>query len=362
MSQTENVRVCIVGAGFSGLAAAIELRRSGITDLVILERAGSVGGAWRDNTYPGCACDVKSRLFELRAAPWPDWSRAYSGQDEIRTYLQRVVEIFGLEPHLRLETELISAQWDGDRLVWHVETSRGDLVADVLISACGGLTEPLIPDIAGAGSFRGKTMHTARWDHDVDLASMRVAVIGTGASAIQVIPALAPDVDHLVVCQRTPAWVLPRNDHAISVRQRDIAERGESARVRTGLRQFAAGSEAVLLACMSFAICQDAEIRPSLPLTLSLTPTGRTTGALLLSLNEKASDACPLRNGFRNCRGVTARITMSGTNYVARFNSSGEASVHVTRAAGSSVNRVDVAFPRLDVGGPFRLQALTVQL
>jgi len=220
VSQTENVRVCIVGAGFSGLAAAIELRRSGVTDLVILERAGSVGGAWRDNTYPGCACDVKSRLYELKAAPWPDWSRTYSGQEEIRTYLERVVEIFGLDPYLRLETELIGAQWDGDRLVWHVQTSRGDLVADVLISACGGLTEPLIPDIPGAGDFRGKTMHTARWDHDEDLAGKRVAVIGTGASAIQVIPALAPDVDHLVVCQRTPAWVLPRNDHAISVRHR----------------------------------------------------------------------------------------------------------------------------------------------
>lgn len=225
MSDLGRVRVCIVGGGFSGLAAAIELRRAGITDLVILERAGSVGGAWRDNTYPGCACDVKSRLYELRTAPWPDWSRAYSGQEEIRTYLERVVEIFGLEPYLRMETELLGAQWDNEGLMWRVETSRGDLVADVLISACGGLTEPLVPDIPGAESFRGKMMHTARWDHDVDLAGKRVAVIGTGASAIQVIPALAPDVEQLIVCQRTPAWVMPRNDHAVSDRQRRLFER-----------------------------------------------------------------------------------------------------------------------------------------
>ena len=217
--------MCIVGGGFSGLAAAIELRRAGVNDLVILERAASVGGAWRDNTYPGCACDVKSRLYELRAAPWPDWSRTYSGQEEIRTYLERVVEIFGLDPYLRLETELISAQWDGERLVWNVQTSRGELLADVLISACGGLTEPLIPEIPGAGNFRGKMMHTARWDHDEDLAGKRVAVIGTGASAIQVIPALAPVVEQLIVCQRTPAWVLPRNDHPVSGRQRRLFER-----------------------------------------------------------------------------------------------------------------------------------------
>lgn len=224
MADLGRVRVCIVGGGFSGLAAAIELRRAGVNDLVILERAASVGGAWRDNTYPGCACDVKSRLYELRVAPWPDWSRVYSGQEEIRTYLERVVEIFGLDPYLRLETELIGTQWDGESQVWRVETSRGYLTAEVLISACGGLTEPLIPDIAGTESFRGKMMHTARWDHDVDLTGKRVAVIGTGASAIQVIPALAPNVEHLIVCQRTPAWVMPRNDHAISGRQRRLFE------------------------------------------------------------------------------------------------------------------------------------------
>ncbi len=145
------------------------------------------------------------------------------------------------------------------------------------------------------------------------------------------------------------------------VRTVDITDRDASAQVRTGLRQYAAGNPAFLQACMSITSCLAADVRPSLPLALGLTPTGRTTGNLILVLSEEASDACPLRNGFRNCQGVTARVTMSGKDYVARFNSLGEASVPVTRAAGSSVNRVDVAFPRLDVGGPFRLQAVTLR-
>ena len=145
------------------------------------------------------------------------------------------------------------------------------------------------------------------------------------------------------------------------VRTVDIAERGHRNQVRTGLRQFAAGSPAFLQACTSFTNCVTADVRPSLPLAIGLSPTGRTTGSLILQLNDKATDACPLRNGFRNCEGVTARVTTSGKNYVARFNAMGEASIPVARAAGSSVNRVDVAFSRIDVGGPFRLQALTLR-
>jgi len=216
--MTKHVRACIVGAGPSGLTAAIELRRVGLTDLVILDRADSVGGAWEANTYPGCACDVRSRLYELRAAPWPQWSRRYAGQPEIRAYLREVVQIFNLGPHLRLNTELISATWDEEKLVWHIVTSQGDIDADVLISACGGLTEPFVPAVPG--QFDGVQMHTAQWRHDVDLAGKRVAVIGTGASAIQVIPAIAPDVEHLVVLQRTPPWVMPRNDGPVSSRRR----------------------------------------------------------------------------------------------------------------------------------------------
>jgi cation diffusion facilitator CzcD-associated flavoprotein CzcO len=209
------VRVCIVGAGFSGIAAAIELRRAGVTDVVIVDRGSAVGGAWRDNTYPGCACDVQSRLYELEVAPWPEWTRKFAGQAEIRAYLESVVEIFGLAPLLQLDTEVLGARWHDADDTWHVETTRGDIVADVLISACGGLTEPLTPQIPGAEHFRGQTMHTARWDHGVDLRGQRVAVVGTGASAIQVIPALAPEVGQLVVLQRTPPWVMPRRDRAV---------------------------------------------------------------------------------------------------------------------------------------------------
>ena len=213
--MTHRVRVCIVGAGFSGIAAAIDLRRAGVTDLLILERADSVGGAWRDNTYPGCACDVQSRLYELDVAPWPGWTRKFAGQEEIRAYLESVVEIFGLEPCLRLGTEVERAVWDDTSDTWRLQTSRGEIQADVLISACGGLTEPLYPEIPGMREFAGPAMHTARWDHSVDLRGKRVAVVGTGASAIQVIPAIAPDAAEVVVLQRTPPWVMPRRDRSV---------------------------------------------------------------------------------------------------------------------------------------------------
>lgn len=209
------VRACIVGAGFSGIAAAIALRRAGVTDLVIIERAATVGGAWRDNTYPGCACDVQSRLYELAAAPWPGWTRKFAGQEEIRDYLESVVEIFGLGSSLSLETEFVHADWNDTAALWTIQTSRGLLEAEVLISACGGLTEPHYPSIPGADDFTGSAMHTARWDDSVPLRGKRVAVVGTGASAIQVIPAIAPEVEQLVVLQRTPAWVMPRRDRAV---------------------------------------------------------------------------------------------------------------------------------------------------
>lgn len=209
------MRVCIVGAGFSGVAAAIDLRRAGVTDLLILDRGSAVGGAWRDNTYPGCGCDVQSRLYELQVAPWPEWSRKFARQEEIRSYLESVVEIFGLRPSLRLDCEVLRAVWDESDDCWHIQTTRGDIVADVLISACGGLTEPFTPDVPGMSDFTGQAMHTARWDHSVEMTGKRVAVVGTGASAIQVIPAIAPDAAEVVVMQRTPPWVMPRRDRAV---------------------------------------------------------------------------------------------------------------------------------------------------
>lgn len=209
------MRACIVGAGFSGIAAAIELRRAGVTDVVIVDRADAIGGAWRDNTYPGCACDVQSRLYELAAAPWPHWSRKFAGQEEIRRYLESVVEIFGLDSCLRLSTDVELATWCEDLGHWRIQTNQADIFADVLISACGGLTEPLYPTVPGMADFSGPMMHTARWDHSVDLAGARVAVVGTGASAIQVIPAIAPIAGQVVVLQRTAPWVMPRGDRAV---------------------------------------------------------------------------------------------------------------------------------------------------
>ncbi|OCG74838.1 flavin-containing monooxygenase [Microbacterium sediminis] len=201
----------IVGAGFAGIAAAIALARRGIDDVVILERADAVGGTWRDNTYPGVACDVPSHLYGLETHPWPAWSRAFAPGDEIRAYLEHVVRTEGLEDRLRLGTALTGARWDGG--AWRVRTSADEeLVADHLILACGRLTDPKIPSIPGLESFPGPLFHSARWRHDVPVAGRRVAVAGTGASAVQLVPELVRRGAEVVLLQRTPAWIVPRGD------------------------------------------------------------------------------------------------------------------------------------------------------
>jgi cation diffusion facilitator CzcD-associated flavoprotein CzcO len=213
-------RVAIIGAGFGGLGAGIRLRRSGLTDFVILERAGSVGGTWRDNTYPGCACDVPSHLYSFSFAPNPGWSRSFSPQPEIWKYLDEVSEQTAVAGHIRFGTEVIEARWDAGAAHWALRTSRGDLTADVLVSAGGPLSEPSLPDVPGMESFPGRIFHSARWDHDCDLAGRRVAVVGTGASAIQIVPAIQPVAGHLALFQRTPAWVMPRRDRRITDAER----------------------------------------------------------------------------------------------------------------------------------------------
>ncbi|MEW2414189.1 NAD(P)/FAD-dependent oxidoreductase [Streptomyces sp. NPDC046866] len=212
----EHVRVAVIGSGFGGLGAAVRLRREGITDFVVLERADSVGGTWRDNSYPGCACDVPSHLYSFSFAPNPDWPRTFSGQPHIRAYLEHVADTFGLRPHIRLNHEVRTARWDAERLHWEIETTGGTLTADVVVSATGPLSDPKMPEVPGLAEFPGKVFHSARWDHDYDLRGKRVAVIGTGASAIQIVPAIAPDVERLTLFQRTPPWVMPRTDRAIS--------------------------------------------------------------------------------------------------------------------------------------------------
>lgn len=221
----EHVRVAVIGSGFGGLGAAVRLRKEGVTDFVVLERADSVGGTWRDNSYPGCACDVPSHLYSFSFAPNPDWPRAFSGQEHIRAYLEHVTDVFGLRPHLRFGAEVHRTRWDGERLRWEVETSCGTLTADVVVSATGPLSDPKIPAVPGIKDFPGEIFHSARWNHDYDLRGKRVAVVGTGASAIQIVPAVQPDVARLTLFQRTPPWVLPRADRTISGAERRLHRR-----------------------------------------------------------------------------------------------------------------------------------------
>jgi cation diffusion facilitator CzcD-associated flavoprotein CzcO len=212
----EHVRVAIIGAGFGGLGAGIRLRQAGTTDFVILERAASVGGTWRDNTYPGCACDIPSHLYSFSFAPNPGWTHSFSRQPEIWDYLEEITDRYGLRGQLRLGAEVTEARWDSGPARWELRTTRGGLTADVIISAAGPLSEPRLPDIPGLAEFPGEVFHSARWDHAARLDGKRVAVVGTGASAIQIVPEIQPTAARVVLFQRTPAWVLPRRDRIIT--------------------------------------------------------------------------------------------------------------------------------------------------
>jgi cation diffusion facilitator CzcD-associated flavoprotein CzcO len=215
------VRIGIIGTGFSGIGAAIRLRAAGFTNLTLLDRADEIGGTWRDNTYPGCACDVRSHLYSFSFAPNPDWSRAYPGQAEIQAYLLRCVDDHGLRPDIVFGADVREARWDDASASWEVRTADGrDFEFDALISATGPLSRPAVPDIPGLDSFAGTVFHTARWNHDHDLSGERVAVVGTGASAIQVVPELVSRVAHLDVFQRTPPWIVARDDAPISASRR----------------------------------------------------------------------------------------------------------------------------------------------
>jgi cation diffusion facilitator CzcD-associated flavoprotein CzcO len=215
-----HLRVAIVGAGFGGLGAAIRLRQAGIDDFLVFERAGDVGGTWWDNSYPGCACDVPSHLYSFSFAPNPSWSRSFSAQPEIWEYLRDCARRFGILPHLRLRHEVRQACWDEGRQRWRVETSGGTWTADVLVAATGPLSEPKVPALPGLDGFKGSVFHSARWDHGHDLTGRQVAVVGTGASAIQFVPAIQPRVGRLRVFQRTAPWVLPRRDRALTGAER----------------------------------------------------------------------------------------------------------------------------------------------
>jgi cation diffusion facilitator CzcD-associated flavoprotein CzcO len=224
-------RVAIIGSGFSGIGMAIKLLGEGERDFVVLERAGEVGGTWRDNTYPGCRCDVPSHLYSFSFAPNPSWSSTFSPQPEILDYLRDVAARFGVLPHVRFDTELDSAEWDEAEARWCLETSTGSLTADVLIAAQGPLSEPLVPELPGLESFEGTTFHSAAWDHDHRLDGERVAVIGTGASAIQFVPRIQPLVGQMHVFQRTPPWVMPHPNRPLSERERRLYRRLPAAQL-----------------------------------------------------------------------------------------------------------------------------------
>lgn len=216
-------RVVVIGAGFGGLGAARALREVGVTDITILERSDTVGGVWRDNTYPGAACDVPSPLYSWSWAPNPEWGRRYSGQGEILDYLRATAEREGLLDLVRTRTEVTSATYDEAAATWHVSTTSGAYEADLVVSAVGQLSNPVIPEIPG--SFDGPAFHSAQWRHDVDLTGKRVAVIGTGASAIQFVPGIVDRVSELTVFQRSAPYVVPKPDQAYSERHHRLFRR-----------------------------------------------------------------------------------------------------------------------------------------
>ncbi|MEQ5843367.1 NAD(P)/FAD-dependent oxidoreductase [Paraburkholderia acidicola] len=208
--------VAIIGSGFAGLGMAIRLRQSGQTDFMIAEKADSVGGTWRDNHYPGCACDVQSHVYSFSFAPNPRWTRMFARQPEIRSYLEECTTRFGVQRHLRFGHELVSAIYDEASHRWQLRFANGQQwSARVLVSGMGGLSRAAMPNIPGIESFAGKSFHSQHWDHTYSLEGKRVAVIGTGASAIQFVPQIAPNVAKLELFQRTPPWIMPKADRAI---------------------------------------------------------------------------------------------------------------------------------------------------
>jgi cation diffusion facilitator CzcD-associated flavoprotein CzcO len=236
MTSTKTVDHVIIGAGFAGLCAAIKLQEDGETDFVVLEKGPDVGGTWRDNTYPGATCDIPSQLYSFSFAPY-DWSRSYSPQREIQDYIKTVAARSGTLDRFVFDTPADDAAWDDETQRWTVRTPNGTWVSKTLILGAGGLSAPRMPDIEGIETFQGEVFHSARWDHDADLAGKRIAVIGTGASAIQIVPELQKVAGRLDVYQRTAPWIIPRNDRVYGDNERRALRRLPGLRrlYRTGL-------------------------------------------------------------------------------------------------------------------------------
>jgi cation diffusion facilitator CzcD-associated flavoprotein CzcO len=215
--------IAIIGTGFAGLCMGIRLKQVGLDSFTILERAEAIGGTWRDNTYPGAACDVPSHLYSFSFEPNPRWTRQFAPQAEILDYLEHCTDKYGLRPHLRFNSPVTAARFDERAGGWLLQVGGGqELRADIVISGTGGLSRPSRPSIPGLAGFQGKVFHSARWDHGYALEGKTVALIGTGASAIQIVPEIAPRVKQLHLFQRTPPWILPKEDRAIGERERKL--------------------------------------------------------------------------------------------------------------------------------------------
>ncbi|RXJ73716.1 cyclohexanone monooxygenase [Veronia nyctiphanis] len=213
--MTETIRqidTLIIGSGISGIGAAIRLQNAGMTDFVILEKFSDIGGTWRDNTYPGCECDVPSALYSYSFEPNPAWSRIFAGQKEILGYVQNTVKKHNVRDFIQFNVEVQKGEWNEEETCWWVHTSEGLYKANKVISCVGYLHEPIIPNLPGLNSFKGEVFHSSRWQHDVDLTGKRVAVVGTGASAIQFVPKIQNKVSELHIFQRSPQWILPKTN------------------------------------------------------------------------------------------------------------------------------------------------------
>lgn len=233
------VRIVIIGGGFAGIGMAIRLRQHGITDFVILERAADLGGTWRDNRYPGCACDVQSTLYSFSFAPNPSWSRVFSPQAEIWEYLRHCAKLFDIEQHFVFGQDVSGAVWDEHAHEWTVTATDHRWRASIVIAATGALSDPVIPALPGLESFSGRVFHSAQWDHHFPLLGARIAVIGTGASAIQFVPKIQPMVQQLYVFQRTPPWIMPRGDQAIPAWRRSLYRTIPAAQAVERVAQYA---------------------------------------------------------------------------------------------------------------------------
>ncbi len=219
------MEVVVIGSGFAGICMAIKLKRAGVEDFVVLEKGDDLGGTWRDNTYPGCACDIPSYLYSFSFAPNPHWSRMFAPWDEILQYLRDTADRFGITPHIRYGAKVTAAEYDDSTATWKVVVNGNEeLIARAVVTGVGALHEPHVPDLPGLESFAGPLFHSARWDHQCDLTG-RVAVIGTGASAIQFVPRLAERAERLTVFQRTAPWIAPKPDRVIGPRERRLHER-----------------------------------------------------------------------------------------------------------------------------------------